>query len=130
MNHIELATDEDRAHSIDRWAMLFKATTWEEIRMIAENSPILTEASETLYTYNADEMARQRSQARAEYLAHERAVNKKLSENAKEIATLTSEKQEWTAEKQAMAADKQTMAAEIERRRTRLAAFENPEVSK
>ena len=120
LTHIELATDEDKAHGIDRWARLFKSTTWEEIRMIAENNPILTEASETLYTYNADEIARQRSQARAEYIAHERAVNKKLSENAKEIATLTSEKQEWVAEKQAM-------AAEIEQLRARLAAFENPE---
>ena len=51
---MELATDEDRAHGIDRWARLFKSTTWEEIKMIAENNSILTEASETLYTYNAE----------------------------------------------------------------------------
>ena len=116
LTHIELATDEDKAYSIDRWARLFKSTTWEEIKMIAENNPILTEASETLYTYNADEAARQKSQARAEYLAHERAVNKKLSENAEEIATLTSAKQ--------------AMAAEIERLRAQLATLENHDVSK
>ena len=123
LTHIELATDEDKAYSVDRWAKLFKSTTWEEIRMIAENNPILTEASETLYTYNADEMARQRSQARAEYLAHERAVNNKLAKLSEENAVLVSEKQEWATEKQAM-------AAEIERLRARLAAFENPEVTK
>ena len=135
LTHIELATDEDKAYGIDRWARLFKSTTWEEIRMIAENNPILTEASEKLYTYNADEMARQRSQARAEYLAHERAVNNKLAKLSEENAILVSEKQEWAAEKQTMAAEnqtlaaeKQTMAAEIERLRAQLAAFENPEV--
>ena len=105
--------------------------------MIAENNPILTEASEKLYTYNADEIARQRSQARAEYLAHERAVNNRLAKLSEENAALVSEKQEWDAEKQAMAAknqalttEKQTMAAEIERLRARLAAFENLEDSK
>ena len=123
LTHTELATDEDKAYGIDRRARLFKSTTWEEIRMIAENNPILTEASEKLYTYNADEAARQRSQARAEYLAHERAVNKKLAKLSEENAVLVSEKQVLTTENQAM-------AAEIEQLRARLAAFENPRVSK
>ena len=130
LTHIELATDEDKAHGIDRWAKLFKSTSWEEIKMIAENNPILTEASETLYTYNADEIARQRSQARAEYLAHERAVNNKLTKFSEENAVLASENQALTTEKQEWAAEKQTMAAEIERLRAQLAAFENPDASK
>ena len=123
LTHIELATDEDKAYGIDRWAKLFKSTTWEEIKMIAENNPILTEASETLYTYNADEMARQRSQARAEYLAHERAVNNRLAKLTEENATLVSERQIIVSENQAL-------TAEIERLRAQLAALENPDVSK
>ena len=130
MTHIELATDEDKACGIDRWAKLFKSTTWEEIKMVAENNPILTEASETLYTYNADEAARQRSQARAEYLAHERAVNNRLAKLSEENSVLVSEKQEWAAEKQALTAEKQALAVEIERLRAQLAVFENPEVAK
>ena len=98
--------------------------------MIAENNPILTEASEKLYTYNADEAARQRSQARAEYLEHERAVNNRLAKLSEENAVLVSEKQEWDAEKQAMTVENQAMAAEIEQLRARLAAFENAEGSK
>ena len=130
LTHIELATDEDKTYGIDRWARLFKSTTWEEIKMIAENNPILTEASEKLYTYNADEAARQKSQARAEYLAHERAVNNRLAKLSEENAALVSEKQEWTTEKQAMVAENQAMANEIERLRAQLAALENPEVAK
>ncbi|MCH5250386.1 MAG: hypothetical protein J1E98_10650 [Lachnospiraceae bacterium] len=91
--------------------------------MIAENNPILAEASETLYTYNADEMARQRSQARAEYLAHERAVNNRLAKLSEENAVLVSEKH-------AMATENQAMAAEIERLRAQLAALEAHDVSK
>ena len=137
LTHIELATDEDRAYGIDRWAKLFKSTTWEEIKVIAENNPILIEASEKLYTYNADEAARQRSQARAEYLAHERAVNNKLARLSEENAALisenqviVSENQTLTAEKQEWAAEKQALAVEIERLRAQLAVFENHEVSK
>ena len=83
LTHIELATDENKAYGIDRWARLFKSTTWEEIKMIAENNPIMTEASETLYAYNADEIARQRKQARSEYTEHERAVANRLAAEIK-----------------------------------------------
>ena len=123
LTHIELATDEDKTYGIDRWARLFKSTTWEEIKMIAENNPVLTEASEKLYTYNADEAARQRSQARAEYLTHERAVNNRLAKLTEENSTLVSEKQIIVSENQAL-------TAEIERLRAQLAKFENSEVEK
>ena len=96
--HIELVTDEDTAHDIDRLARPFKSTTWEEPMMIAENKPILTEASETLYTYNADETARQRSQARAEYIEHERAVANRLDKLFDENAALIIEKLALVAE--------------------------------
>ena len=78
LTHIDLTTYEDKVYGIDRQTELFKSTTWKEIKMIAENNPILTESSKTPYTYDADEMARRRSQARAENLAHERAVNNKI----------------------------------------------------
>lgn len=116
--HIELATDEDRAYGIDRWARLFKSTTWEKIKMISENNPILTEISETLYTFNADEIARQRSQAREEYIAHEKAVNNRLAKLSEENAELVSKMQALTAEKQ-------TMEDEIERLHTKLTKCEN-----
>lgn len=113
LTHIELATDEDRAYGIDRWARLFKSTTWEEIKMIAENNSILTEASETLYTYNADEAARQKSQARAEYLAHERAINNRMAKLLEENAVLITEKQTWDAEKQILTSEIELLRAQV-----------------
>ena len=75
-------------------------------------------------------MARQRSQARAEYLAHERAVNNRLTKLSEENATLVSEIQALAAEKQALAVENQAMAAEIERLCAQLATFENSSISK
>ena len=61
LTRIDLATAEDQNYEIDRWAKLFKAKTWEELRMIAKNNPDLLQASNDLYTVNADEIIRQRS---------------------------------------------------------------------
>ena len=105
LTQIALATDEDKAYGIDRWSRLFKSTTWEEIKKIAENNPILTEASETLYTHNANEIVRQRSQARAEYIEHERAVTNRIAKLSEENAALIDENQALAAECQALAAD-------------------------
>ena len=48
LNRIDKATEEDRKYGIDHWARLFKATTWEAIKMIAEKNEYLAEASETM----------------------------------------------------------------------------------
>jgi predicted transposase/invertase (TIGR01784 family) len=80
LTHINLATEEDKKYRIDHWARLFKATTWEELKMAAKNNPELLEASEALYTLNADEMIRQQCQARADYNRHHNMINLKMDE--------------------------------------------------
>lgn len=67
LSKVELATDEDRRWKLDYWARLFKATTWEEIKMIASDDEYLKEASNTLYTLNADFIVRERCRNREEY---------------------------------------------------------------
>ena len=49
MNHIDLATDDDKAYEIDKWAALFKATTWEEVRMLANTNPYIESAANSIY---------------------------------------------------------------------------------
>ncbi len=41
LNNIKLATEKDHNYEIDKWASLFKATTWEDIRMIVNDNPTL-----------------------------------------------------------------------------------------
>ncbi|MBQ8802626.1 MAG: Rpn family recombination-promoting nuclease/putative transposase, partial [Tyzzerella sp.] len=63
LSKIELATEEDRAFQIDYWARLFKAKTWEEIKMLAEKNEYLQEAAQSVYVANADELVRQKCRA-------------------------------------------------------------------
>lgn len=72
LNYIKLATSEDREYQIDYWAALFKATTWEEIKMLAENNTYIQEATETIYQLNANAAIREQCEARNAYYARER----------------------------------------------------------
>ena len=70
LTHINLATEEDRSYGIEHWSRLFKASTGEELKMIANNSQVLTEASKSLYQLNADEIMRQRCRARENFILY------------------------------------------------------------
>ncbi|MDD7643440.1 MAG: Rpn family recombination-promoting nuclease/putative transposase [bacterium] len=86
LNQIDLATEEDRFYEIDRWAQMFKAGTWEELRMIAEKNKYMSEAAAAMYELNADEIVRQQCMAREEYNRHEKMMQKKLAKKDQELA--------------------------------------------
>ena len=46
LKHIELATEADKQYGIDTWARLFKAKTWEEIKMITKDNPSMNSTAE------------------------------------------------------------------------------------
>ncbi|MBQ8262184.1 MAG: Rpn family recombination-promoting nuclease/putative transposase [Lachnospiraceae bacterium] len=75
LTQIKLATAEDKAGQLDYWASLFKANTWEEIKMIAKNNSYFSEAAETMYHLSADEEIRLQCQARADFERLERSNN-------------------------------------------------------
>ena len=83
LTKIDLASEEDKKYGIDRWARLFMAKTWEELRMVAKNNPDLLQASNELYTINKDDLIRQQARARADAEFWDRNRNariKKLEE--------------------------------------------------
>ena len=90
--HIELATEEDKLFEIDRWARLFKATTWEEIKMIAEGNETLMQATQALFECNTDELIRQQCCAREEYYRYQRTIDKALKDATAERDQLAEEK--------------------------------------
>ena len=67
LKQIELATEEDKEWNLDFWAKLFKASTWEELRMIAKDNEYFTEASNTLCDLYADFNVRERCRDREDY---------------------------------------------------------------
>ena len=80
LTHIELATEEDKSWKIDYWARLFTATTWEEVKMIAENDIHMKEAAKEMYVLSADEMIEERCRARDDYQKQINTHNRTLRE--------------------------------------------------
>ena len=102
LNHINLATEEDKAYGIDYWAALFKAKTWEDLRMLVKNNENLQEAAELLYVANSDEIVRQQCIAREEAERRERTLernNRLLQEKLNKVQQTLAENQNALAEK-------------------------------
>ena len=81
LSRIDLATDEDKKYHIHEWAMLFKAATWEEIKMLASKDEYLKEASETIFRMSADDLVRKRCRDREEYYQDLRNYERKIEQD-------------------------------------------------
>jgi predicted transposase/invertase (TIGR01784 family) len=112
LTQIDLATEEDRFYRIDHWARLFKAKTWEELKMAAKNDQYLQEACEALYSMNADNTIRAQCRARADYEFWERCTNQKIKDLTTERDAATAERDAATAERDAATAERDAATAE------------------
>lgn len=88
LTQIENATDEDKSSKIDYWARLFKAKTWEELQMLAQNDEYLQEAATSIRIANEAEIIREQCRAREDALRHERTLERDKKRLLAENATL------------------------------------------
>ncbi|WP_207638137.1 hypothetical protein, partial [Butyrivibrio fibrisolvens] len=86
LNHTEMATEEDKKHKIDTWAKLFKATTWEEIKMITSTNPSMNSTAEEIFAANSDFMIAEQCRVREDNIIHERRMKEALAEKDNKIA--------------------------------------------
>lgn len=125
LNQIELATDEDKAYRIDYWAKLFKAKTWEDLKMLAQKNNTFKETCETVYKLNQDEKVRYWCEMREEghrILRTYESLLKNSDEKLAEKDAVIAEKDAKLSEKDAKLAEKDAVIAEL---RARLNAQDN-----
>lgn len=101
LNRTDLATQEDKEWHVDYWAALFKAKTWEEIRMLAEKDELMEEAANTIYRMSQDEQIREQCFQREEYDRNERTHlrEKQIEREMRKKAEAKAKKAEAKAEK-------------------------------
>ena len=115
LSRIDLATEEDRQYQLDYWAALFKAKTWEELQMLAQNNHYFKEASETVYQLTQEEQIRQQCLAREDYNRTMKGIENNLAAQKHEISNLKKEladANEQISEKDALIASLQAQLAE------------------
>ena len=88
LSRIDLATEEDKQYQLDHWAALFKAKTWEELQMLAQNNNYFKEASETVYELTQEEQIRQQCLAREDYNRTMKGIENNFAAQKHEISTL------------------------------------------
>lgn len=88
---IDLATEEDIEYGLHHWATLFKATTWEEIIMLAEQNEYIKSAVNTIYQLSQEEEIRLQCEAREDYYRRQRSVQKQLDQTNQKLAAAESE---------------------------------------
>lgn len=86
LNKEEHATEEDKFYQIDYWARLFKATTWEELKMLAQEQEFLQSTVETIYRVSADDYTREEIRAREDELRVQRTIENEMKQDKKRLA--------------------------------------------
>ncbi|MGN1158284.1 MAG: PD-(D/E)XK nuclease family transposase, partial [Agathobacter sp.] len=128
LTHIELATEEDKEYQIDYWAKLFTATSWEELKMIAEKNESMEEATQTLYELNSDWVTQDKCRARREYYKRENTMKRdmeRLKNLEGEKERLESEKEHLEVEKERLESEKEHLEGEKERLESDIAGLES-----
>ena len=96
-------------------ASLFKARTWEELRMLSQNNEYLKEASETVYHLTQEEKVRLQCQAREDYYRRMKGIQEKfeqLKQYKAEIKQYEAQKVQYEAQKVQYEAEKKQFEAQ------------------
>ena len=123
LNQEKIATDEDRCYGIDKWVRLFKAKTWEELKMVASDNSYMTSAVESIYLSNEDKNVRKIAREREDYLRHEAYTKKRLAQLAEleeNISSLKADYDNLKTDNANLKADNDNLKAELERLKSKL----------
>lgn len=103
LTRIDLATEEDRSCQLDCWARFFKATTWEELHMLAQNNETIGEAASTVYKLTQEERIRMECEAREDYYRTQRDMQLIMKRSTEKLEKLTAENEVLTNENEVLA---------------------------
>lgn len=113
LTHTDLATDEDKSWQLDYWARLFKATTWEELNMLAQNNTYMAEASATVHQLSQEERIRMECEAREDHYRTQLGLQNIMDSQIDQIRSQSAEIESQIAEINAQAAEIESRTAEI-----------------
>jgi predicted transposase/invertase (TIGR01784 family) len=118
LSKIEMATEEDKAYGIDKWAKLFKATTWEELKSMAAQNAIFDNVAQSMFMFSCDANVMEQCRKVED---HQKFVNHLSNEN-ESLKASNAEKDSTIANMGNQLADKDNHISELEAENNELAA--------
>lgn len=106
LSKIEMATEEDKAYGIDKWAKLFKATTWEELKSMAAQNAIFDNVAQSMFMFSCDANVMEQCRRVED---HQKFVNHLSNENE----SLKADNNELKANNDELKADINDLKADI-----------------
>ena len=67
LNHTDVATEDDISNNLVYWASIFKATTWEEFKALADEDPTMEEVANLILELNTDNQAKELLEGQRRY---------------------------------------------------------------
>jgi predicted transposase/invertase (TIGR01784 family) len=115
LTQIHLATREDIQAHRDLWASFFKATTWEELNMLAQQDTNIANAVTTVHQLTEDEEFRQQYEAREDRIRQQLDHDYWYDTEIKKHKAIIQEQQTAISEQRAALSEKDARIAELER---------------
>lgn len=117
LTRIDLATEEDRSCQLDCWARFFKATTWEELHMLAQNNETIGEAASTVYKLTQEERIRMECEAREDYYRTQRDMQLMMKRSTEKLEKLTAKNKVLSNENEVLSNENEVLSNENDRLR-------------
>ncbi len=118
LKQITLATEEDKACGLDKWAALFKATTWKEVKKLAADNQIFHDIAQKVYESNSDEQIRWECEAREIHAILEKRAKMQLQHLTDELASkeklLASTEEQLASKEEQLASKDEQLASKDE----------------
>ena len=83
---------------IEMWARLFKAVSWEEVKMIAEKNPEMEQTVSSIWQLTEDEKIKEQMRRKRANQHYHQMLMDKLDRYEKETRALTAEKEALASE--------------------------------
>jgi predicted RNase H-like nuclease (RuvC/YqgF family) len=112
LTQINLATKEDVKAHRNLWASFFKATSWEELRMLAQQDTNIAKAVTTVHRLSEDEEFRMQYEAREDRIRQQLDHDYWYDTEIKKRDAALAEKDTALAEKDARIAELEKLLAE------------------
>jgi predicted transposase/invertase (TIGR01784 family) len=115
LKQINLATEEDRVKKRDLWASFFKAGSWEELIMLAQQDTDIKRAVTAVHKLSQDEEFRMRCWAREDFIRQQIDHDAWYDAEIKKREAVIAENATVIAENAIALADKDARIAELEK---------------
>ncbi len=77
LTRTDLATETDKRYNLDKWARIFKVSTWDELKALSGDNKFFKEAAKSMRLMTEEDELRERMIEREEYYARQRYLEER-----------------------------------------------------